>query len=205
MFKKLLPLLLSVVLFTGCTAKIVTVKFNQKATGNSANALTFQANGTSVSTETTQKAIGKLPLSLADFLKVLAESKNVVGNLVPVPSTPVVAPAIEVPPIVTPVPTPTPVSDKTSLTTNTVGRGNPTAAGPRELFKFSNPGSYYGTDIEVCYDTNQGCFNVPNGSVRVDLPDGRLWKPLSDVDKKLAIHGPGGVLYRTCTIKFIAK
>jgi len=209
--KSIIPFVTLILILGGCTGKLVTVKFVQKSNGNSANALTFQADGTHISTETSQKATGKLPVDFINFLSSLSEVKGVVSNLqqlvpaavtappVVVPIKPTVAPTIPTVPV-----TPTNSGEKITVSSSTVGCGNPVSSGCRELYKFSNPGSFYGKNIEVSFDKSY-TFIVPNGAVRTELPDGRLWKPLSDVDGKLAIHGPGGAHLKTCTIKYSPK
>ena len=92
----------------------------------------------------------------------------------------------------------------------TVGTGNPVTSGPRELFRFNHPGSYYGDHIIVTFDNGRVIppYTVPVGASRYELPDGFLWKPISDNTnpntgtKTLAIHGKGGADIQKCSIKF---
>jgi len=46
-------------------------------------------------------------------------------------------------------------------------------------------------------------FTVTTGDKRQDMPDGCLWKPVSDVlPKGCAVHGPGGSTATKCIIKY---
>lgn len=87
-----------------------------------------------------------------------------------------------------------------------LGAGNPMGNGPRPLWKFKLPGSYYGNNIEVWTGNETSLkklFVVPSGTVRTDGPGYALWKPISDeIPKNLVIHGSGGSLDTKCVIKY---
>lgn len=106
---------------------------------------------------------------------------------------------------------PAPILNKVEESGSYLGAGNPNEYGPRPLWKFKHPGSYY-KNVEVYFDGVYS-FTIADGAVRtnpdakgangVSLKPGTLWKPISDeTPPNLVIHGPGGSTYTKCTLKY---
>lgn len=79
---------------------------------------------------------------------------------------------------------------------------NPTYAnGDRAHFRFSKPGANYGNNIKIYFDGTLETV-VPSGSVRKELPNGTLWKPVSDNNGNLVILGPRSKKIMECKIEY---
>lgn len=151
-------------------------------------------------------------------IKLVMEVINADKNSQVVPETPVIMPTPEVPPIIAhpdpvvpPIVTPPINPAKTTESGSYLGAGNPNAYGPRPLWKFKHPGSYY-HNITVSFDGVESFF-IANGTIRTDpvakgvngalLKPGTLWKPVSDeTPPNLVIHGPGGSMHKKCTLSY---
>ena len=83
-----------------------------------------------------------------------------------------------------------------------LGAGNPTAAGPRPLWKFSHEGPFYGDNFEVIIG-KLAPFIVTDCAKRQEMERGRLFKPQSDVlPKGCTIHDEGGSTETVCEIRW---
>jgi len=90
----------------------------------------------------------------------------------------------------------------TSSTTKSETSKNPVYANNnRAHFRFSKPGSSYGSSVKVYLDSVL-VATISNGSSRYEGSNGFLWKPVSENDGKLVILGLYNVKYSTCTIKY---
>lgn len=77
--------------------------------------------------------------------------------------------------------------------------GNPTGSNCRRNFRFSKPGSSYGSNIKVYLDGVLK-MTVVDGSKRQQGSNGMIWKPVSDNNKKLVFVAEYGKKNSECTI-----